>query len=781
MFISKTKSLVSIVALFLTFTLTASVFTPASGLTLPVYETMAFLSFRPNPIGINQELLVNAWVAPAPVWSTWVYTGYMFYITDPTGDVTTIGPLTSEQPGTVFFMWYPDKLGNWTIQFSFPGNFYSAPCSVTRSFTVQQDPVPSWQDTPLPTDGWNYPINIENRLWYQIAGPWFQSDYNASKLDWNQYTQGVRSSHILWRIPPVVGIGGLEGGDYGTTGYYTKSSASINVVMGGRGYYQAGGVIYCVDIRTGKLLWSTPGGYNVGALRGSSAGQGTVAPGESSTLGFAGTPVLYQLSSVGAFRAYDGLTGAKILDVPGPSNGGYFAYVDPFVYTMWNYTEGKLGARLIKWTTVGNSANFTSRVVWNVTYPDYDFNFGWNGAIWGNTLALCMNLRNESDPDFYTGGFQFAKYPSVHIPSIRYFNLTTGATRVVNTTGWQYHEGPMVGASYGKFYYPYDEPLTWTAYDLKTGAHLWNSDPARYPWGNFWAYSCTAGYDKLYALGYDGVYAFNINTGKQEWVFHDRPALMETPYGTWPFGSGGAVLGGGVLYAPNSEHSPTLPYLRGWMLHALDAFNGKEIWNIRGYWSTNAVAEGTLFATNDEDGYSYAFARGPTLTNIAVSKDDIASGESVWIKGRVTDQSAAQPGTPAVSRDSMTAWMQYLYRQDPMPTNTTGVPVHLYACHSNGTAYEIATVNSDGQGYFKYKWTPPNEDYYYVSANFMGDESYYSSWNTTTLTVGAAPQAAPQYPQPIAPIDYTPMFAGIIAAVAVVAVIVVVSLFWKRK
>lgn len=119
--------------------------------------------------------------------------------------------------------------------------------------------------------------------------------------------------------------------------------------------------------------------------------------------------------------------------------------------------------------------------------------------------------------------------------------------------------------------------------------------------------------------------------------------------------------------------------------------------------------------------------------------------------------------------------------QQPQPMNTTGVPVDLYACHSNGTAYKIATVTSDGQGYFEYKWTPQNEDQYYVTANFKGDDSYYSSWNLTSLAVGPAPAAPAAYPQPIAPIDYTPMFTGIIAAVAIVAILVVIDIALARR
>jgi outer membrane protein assembly factor BamB len=37
--------------------------------------------------------------------------------------------------------------------------------------------------------------------------------------------------------------------------------------MAGRGYYTAGGMIYCIDMRTGEQLWAVPGSFNTGAIR----------------------------------------------------------------------------------------------------------------------------------------------------------------------------------------------------------------------------------------------------------------------------------------------------------------------------------------------------------------------------------------------------------------------------------------------------------------------------------------------------------------------------------
>jgi hypothetical protein len=99
--------------------------------------------------------------------------------------------------------------------------------------------------------------------------------------------------------------------------------------------------------------------------------------------------------------------------------------------------------------------------------------------------------------------------------------------------------------------------------------------------------------------------------------------------------------------------------------------------------------------------------------------------------------------------------------------------------HSDRSIITIGTVTSDTSG-FKYEWTPPDEDLYTITASFAGDESYGSSWSYTGLSVGPTPPAEPE-PEPVVIPDYTAVFAGIIAAVVVVGILVVFDIMSVRK
>jgi hypothetical protein len=263
----------------------------------------------------------------------------------------------------------------------------------------------------------------------------------------------------------------------------------------------------------------------------------------------------------------------------------------------------------------------------------------------------------------------------------------------------------------------------------------------------------------IYKLTYAGVYAFNATNGEIVWYYSAGDAGMETPYAiqapgdsgletqqtTWPFGSHEAVVADGKVYAPGSEHSPTL-YYRGTKLHCIDAYSGDSVWNIMGYYNVHAVAEDTLFASNHYDGCGYAFSKGTTETTISVSSEVVPRGSNILIKGTVMDMSPAQPNTPAVSDDSMTGWMEYLHMQQPKPTNTTGVAVKLTAIDSSGKSIDIGTVTSDDSGLFKKLWTPPAEGEYTIVASFEGSNSYYASSAETAIGVG--PAQAGTNPQP---------------------------------
>jgi hypothetical protein len=297
-------------------------------------------------------------------------------------------------------------------------------------------------------------------------------------------------------------------------------------------------------------------------------------------------------------------------------------------------------------------------------------------------------------------------------------------------------------------------------------------------------------YGKLYAATFDGmVHCYDLKTGEHLWDYSTGSSGFETPYGTWPF-TGGITIADGKIYAATSEHSPNVPLWRGERLHVVDAETGKGMWSILGWYngpglgagiiSGPAVADGYLAAVNSADGQIYCFGKGKTATTVSVGPKTIANGSSVLIEGTILDQSPGQPGTPCVSAKSQEQWMEYLHMQKPCPTNTTGVPVKLEAFGADGSYIDIGTVTSDAYGNFKSAWKPPKQILYTIMATFAGDDSYWMSYAATGLSVGPAPAAPEPVEIPAYP-DYTPMFAVLIAAVVVVAILVVYDIFRKRK
>jgi len=138
-----------------------------------------------------------------------------------------------------------------------------------------------------------------------------------------------------------------------------------------------------------------------------------------------------------------------------------------------------------------------------------------------------------------------------------------------------------------------------------------------------------------------------------------------------------------------------------------------------------AVADGYLTAANQDDGYMYVFGIGKSSTTVSAPTTEVVQGSSVLIQGTVLDQSPAQPGTPCVSKDSMTTQMEYLHIQQPIDgiwhnVTMTGVPVTLTAIGSDGSVTDIGTVTSNAYyGTFSATWTPPTQGTYTIIATLQ--------------------------------------------------------------
>jgi len=251
--------------------------------------------------------------------------------------------------------------------------------------------------------------------------------------------------------------------------------------------------------------------------------------------------------------------------------------------------------------------------------------------------------------------------------------------------------------------------------------------------------------DTLYSCGYSGIlYAYNIHTGKLLWTFSSGGGGFDVYYGNFPLSVG--AIADGKVYLYSTEHSPSKPAWRGSSIICVNATSGKEIWRVENWANGIMVADGYLVDLNSYDNQIYCFGKGQTATTVTGPTTGVSQGTTVMIQGTVTDQSPGiGKGTPAISDDSMNAWMNYLYEQQIKPTNATGVKVHLTALDSNGNTEEIGVVTSDMSGLYSTSWTPPIDGKYIITASFDGSNSYYASSAETAMlvsTAAASPAAA---------------------------------------
>jgi hypothetical protein len=352
-------------------------------------------------------------------------------------------------------------------------------------------------------------------------------------------------------------------------------------------------------------------------------------------------------------------------------------------------------------------------------------------------------------------------------------------------TAWGF-QGPIGEGVYTEYI---TNTLEWYGYNANTGQKLWGpTEPTTDPWGVYVTGNVIA-CGKLFNMGADGLHAYDITNGELLWDFTAAPSGLETVYPNFPFQLGGFTVADDKVFAVTG-HSHTQPLFRGARLFAIDAETGVERWSISGWLSSGwmsppAIADGYILTTNSYDNQLYCFGKGPSETTVNIRNDVVTKGSMVMITGTVTDQSTGAKGTPAISDEYMTAWMEYKYMQKPMPTNAKGVTVKLTAIDPNGNSQDIGEVVSDIDGNFGISWIPPVEGEYQVMAEFEGSESYGSSYATTYFAVGQAPTAAqPIEPEPTTPTAETPLITtetAIIATIAVAAIIGIVSFLALRK
>ena len=805
--------------------------------------TKAFLSFRPNPVGLNQLFLINLWTTPAPGAGRW-HPDYKLTVTKPDGTNEVIVMDSYVADGTAWLEYVADQVGTWKLKFEFAGTYmpagnysltsgafsattsfqtyttsayYTPDSTEEQSLTVQNDMVWSLQPVPLPTDYWTRPVQIENREWWPILGdyPWFGPVQAAAAVQWDarypntnkfynprQYfvpwVQGPDTAHVVWKRQGETG--GLVGSGFAKENYIWPNTGDGNeptIIFQGRCYEMNPKVMpvtvngtvsniavnawECYDLRTGQVYWSQTGVPEPTVIE--YGGGSMPVPGVMPKLPTINTFLLY--IGGGRLIKYSPFSGAISLNVSISPLTSATYYMNGFalgVQNLGNSIPAAQRYRLINFTTFETSSNFATRVMNNISWPFSSL---------PSTVDLNAGVAVQISGITQGGGYVGQTLVGA--------SLTTGAVLWNATNDEPVYSGSSNIADNGKVamlsakgYY--------LGYDLRTGQLAWKSEVMDYPWDEpgWGAYGIESAYGMFYRHAYSGVYAFDWGDGSIVWKF-ESPAL--TPYESdftdgegrtvYPFNAPG-LIADGKMFVYNAEHSPDSPNNRGWSTYCVNITTGELIWDVMipgGGWfggssAELAVADGYL-TVGGIDGFLYVFGKGKSATTVTAPDIAVSKGSSVVVRGTVLDQSPGQPNTPCVSKDSMATQMEYLHKQLPIDgiwhnETIVGVPVTLTAVSADGAYVDLGTVTTDGYyGTFSKTWTPPAEGDYKIIASFAGDESYGSSAASTSTSVGPAPAAPDTSQQEITVPDYTMTIVAM--GFAIIAVVAIVGILLYRK
>jgi hypothetical protein len=670
------------------------------------------------------------------------------------------------------------------------------------------------------------------------------NSYNSTS-NFAPYSKAPNTAHIVWTKPYAPGgiIGGEFGSDSTDSMMYSTAQYELKfggVAMNGILYYTqepGSGTSYmgweAVDLRTGKEVWW----QNQSATTWLRMGQvmDYVSPNQYGGMTYLWSTQDTKAPNTGStFGMYDAETGGWILNIVNATTPtwaygergkllGYYINATSHTLNMWNSSRCILLGQTPQQAGVSTADNWMWRPKQG---SEIDFKLG---IQWTVPLKTTMTAENGTTVDidkYFAEKAGTTSYPiSISkVGNIVLIDNVAGGSRFMQP-GWVVQEAfdPVTGQSlWGPLKQTIDNPwarielssmgdgiytiLTFetqsiSAYSTSTGQKIWGPvqlTTANNPWGYYITHSII-GYGKVFVGDFGGnVYCLDDKTGKIEWknttndVASRGPAGANTPYGTWTIANVMCLADGKLFTMGGHLYSP--PLFNGGEVIAWNATTGEKVWSDLSFAIANrgtcVLADGYLVVPNAYDNQLYCYAKGLSAVTVSAPDAAITKGSSVLLKGTVTDQSPGQTcvgipaaGTPAISDASMTSWMEYLYQQQPKPTNATGVPVELFVVDANGNYRSIGVTTSDATGFYSLQWTPDIAGKYTVYATFAGSESYTSSQATTAFAVdepAATPAPTQQLTTGVA--TSTELMTYIVGAtIAIIIAIAVVGLLIIRK
>jgi len=906
---AKNKTAAIAIAIFLMLSMSASMMlVPNASAHSPAWNipTSAYVTCAPSTIGLGQYTTIVAWVdrsSPTASGATGQHwTGYQLNITKPDGTTEIIGPWTcSSDVGSDWKTYTPDELGNYTIVFSWPGNVITTgtggandqgvpyvndtvagSTSKPYTLTVQQTPVPNWQEPALPTDYWQLPINAANRGWSTLPSNWLLGSWLVNSFQ----SEGTvpLTAHVLWSQPITPGrAGGIADAQWpgvpaDVNDYESPWSAPI--IMNGIIYYNAPPVAdsavygyYALNLYTGQQMWyknGTDNGLNNPYVMpdpnsGSGASQSYLSLTQGQLYHYDsvnGNGVLSYLIMVKGTTWYflDAATGnliCTLIHVPTGTavtdqDGSLLRYsynaatgnilcwnssqsIRPMNPTGTGQQQWKppLGSVIdavndTYWTLLGPSVGGTQTWIVNDILPrsGYTMNVTSNSlkGLPGSITAVLKNDNRVPEQIFgskivSTGGvgvydplsvacdvdqlyvwlvsidYGVTGYtPSTAITNTQANNLGFGATLLMNKTITVPLPGlndtwSIAAVDYDSqtFQLKCQQTAQSWCYSLTTGNLLWGPTTS-FNQMDYYGLTENVYYGKMIQISsYGGTMAaYNITTGNLLWVYNaTATSPYESAYGNnMPLSLGAIVDGTAILYS--TEHSPTKPLWRDSYVRCVNLTDGTLIWKLLDFNMGLSVADGYIVTCSQYDNNVYCIGKGPSGTTVSAPQSGISMGSSFTITGTVTDQSPGAKGTAAIADASQEAWMEYLYEQQAMPTNATGVPVTIDAIDPNGNFIPIGTATSDASGFYSLgvnaNMLSAGPGTYTVIATFAGSNSYGSSYSESAFTVNAAPTVAPTAtPQSNLATAADLMTYMVAVAIAIIIAIAIVGFLILRK
>lgn len=345
------------------------------------------------------------------------------------------------------------------------------------------------------------------------------------------------------------------------------------------------------------------------------------------------------------------------------------------------------------------------------------------------------------------------------------------------------------------------ESATHYAFDINNGKFLWGPTEPQYYLDSFSILLYGAPkivYGNVYCQAMSGIlYCYDGKTGETLWTYTPTDPWNEVLWSDqWT--NTIMFIADGKIYSGNYEHSPETPRARGAIFTCINATNGDLIWKQNGVWPTSytpdaMIGDSTMVLMDAYQNRIYAYGKGPSATEVTAPGMSVTAGNSIVISGKVTDISPGTNdaslkmrfpnGVPAVSLESQSEWMLYVYKQFERPTNATGVEVILTAIDPNSNYVTLGTTTTDASGTFGFNWVTPNvPGKYTITATFTGSPAYYSSSAQTYAIIAAPtePTAEPTgIPASLSETYFVPAIAGLFIAM-IVGFVLMLLLLRKR-